>query len=238
MYSHRFLIPLACLGILPLQADEDDSPEKASVPRPDGVADPVTLDHFREILSNSPFRRLMSFSDDLSLTGVAKLPGGTVVTVYDRRARETYTVAAKENAQGWRLVDVSGGRELDDVQATIHVGRQEVTLRFDERRLSPEAIRRSRPRRVKPATRPEEPSVEQWLAELDPNLLKNYDQLDEKYQDRFRYAFEDYLETYPTASSELRMITARENLEAAQSQQDDERDQETSTLQTLEVGQP
>jgi hypothetical protein len=217
------------------QAEAND--QEAS-PLPEGVVEPLTLEEFQDLLSNSPFRRLMSFSDDLILTGVARLSEGTVVTVYDRRARETYSVSARENAQGWRLIDVSGGRELDDVQARILVGKQELTLRFDQRRLTPESIRRYQPRRVTPAKAPEQPSVEQWLARLDPKLLRNYDNLDDSYKERFRYSFEDYLEEYPRASSELRTITARENLEAVLEQQEKERDTLSEDLESLEVGDP
>lgn len=242
-------VPLACAMVLfavspgPFaqekaaeSAESDAEAEVAS--RPDGVEAPLTLDHFQDLLSNSPFRRLMSFSEDLALTGVARLPAGTVVTVYDRRAEETYSVAARENAQGWRLVDVAGGRELNDVEATILVGKQEVSLRFDPRRLKPESIRRYQPRTVKPAKRPEQPSVEQWLARLDPNLLRNYDTLDESYRDRFRYSFEDYIEEYPNASSELRTLTARENLEVILEQQEKDRLVTSSNLEELEVGDP
>ncbi len=238
----RLKLPLfLSLGILITAGAEEETEEpegEAAVKLPDGVEAPLTLDHFQDLLSNSPFRRLMSFSEDLVLTGVARLPAGTVVTVYDRRAQETYSVSARENAQGWRLVDVFGGRELDDVEAKILVGKQEVTLRFDQRRLTPESIRRMQPRTVKPAKSPEKPSVEQWLARLDPELLRNYDSLDETFRDRFRYAFEDYLDEYPNASTELRTLTARENLETIQEQQEQERQITPSNLETLEVGSP
>ncbi len=210
--------------------------EEVAMKLPEGVSEPLSLDQFQDLLSNSPFRRLMSFSDDLILTGVATLETGTVVTVFDRRAEETYSVSGEENAQGWRLVDVSGGRELEDVEARILVGKQEVTLGFDERRLTPETIRRYQPRRVTPAKTPEEPSIEQWLARLDPNLLREYDHLDDSYKDRFRYSFEDYLEEYPRASSELRTITARENLETVLEQQEKERETLAESLEGLEVG--
>lgn len=218
-----------------LHAQETEDTEPAL---PDGVEESLTLDQFQDLLSNSPFRRLMSFSEDLVLTGVAKLPEGTVVTVYNQRARETYSVSASENVQGWRLVDVTGGDELDDVEALILVGKQEVRLRFDPRRLSPESIRRYRSRRVRPGGSPEKPSVEQWLAKLDTDLLKSYDELDDTYKDRFRYGFESYLETYPNASSELRTMTARERLETVQEQQEQERQATANPIETLEVGTP
>ena len=170
------------------------------------------------------------------MTGVAKLPSGTVVTVYNRRAQETYSVDAQENAQGWRLLEVLGGRELDDVQARILVGKQEVMLRFDPRRMSPESIRRSQPRTVKPGKVPEKASVEQWLARLEPDLLKTYDQLGETPKESFRRAFEIYLEEYPNASSELRAINARENLRALQEQEERERQAAPKNLENLNVG--
>ena len=85
---------------------------------------------------------------------------------------------------------------------------------------------------------PEKPSVEQWLAQLDTNLLKNYDQLDDTYKNRFRYSFESYLESFPNASSELRTLTARERLDAVQEQQTIERQATTKPLETLDVGSP
>ncbi len=212
--------------------------KEAPAPLPDGVGEALGLEQFQDLLSNSPFRRLMSFSEDLVLTGVAKLPEGTVVTVYDQRAKETYSVSANENVQGWRLIDVTGGDELDDVEARILIGKQEVMLRFDQRRLTPESIRRGRSRRVKPGQSPEKPSVEQWLAQLDTTLLKNYGELDDTYKDRFRYSFETYLEAYPNASSELRTLTARERLDAVQEQQTIERQAATKPLETLDVGSP
>ncbi len=237
MMTARFLSSILITATLSGASTAQEPGEDAPA-LPDGVGEPLSLDQFQDLLSNSPFRRLMSFSEDLVLTGVAKLPEGTVVTVYDQRAKETYSVSGKENVQGWRLVDVSGGDELEDVEARILIGKQEVMLRFDQRRLTPETIRRDRPRRVKPGQSPEKPSVEQWLATLDPNLLKNYDELDETYKDRFRYSFESYLEAYPHASSELRTLTARERLEAVQEQQTQDREATAKPLESLDVGSP
>ena len=164
----------------------------------------------------------MSLSEDLILTGVAKFPSGAVVTVFNRRSRETYSVSAKENEQGWRLVNMQGGRSLEDIRATILVGKQEVTIRFDPNRLSPEAIRRSMPSRVKPGRKPQDPSVEQWLAKLDPNLLRRYDELVDERKRRFRFHFEGYLDEYPSASSELRTDFARTTMQAFEQQQTEE----------------
>jgi hypothetical protein len=224
------IVLLVCAMAMPLHAED------APLPRPDGVGEPLALNQFQDLLSNSPFRRLMSFSEDLVLTGVAKLPSGTVVTVYNRRAEETYSVDAQENAQGWRLLEVTGGRELEDVVARIQVGKQEVTLRFDPRRIRPESIRRIQPRTVKPGKAPEKASVVQWLARLEPDLLKTYDQLGEVPKENFRYTFESYLEEYPNASSELRVITARENLQTLKEQEERERQASPNNLEKLNVG--
>ncbi len=226
----------AFLGITVLASAQEPASEEQILP--DGVASPLTLDQFQELLSNSPFRRLMSLSEDLVISGVAKFPSGTVVSVFNRRSRETYTVSAKENAQGWRLVDVIGGRNLEDIQATIQVGKQEVIIKFDPRRLSPESIRKSRPRRVKPGRSPEKPNVEQWLARLDPDLLRAYDELEDDRKNRFRYQFQGYLEEYPNASSELRKDFARGNLQAFEQQQTKELQATPGSLQNLDVGKP
>jgi len=227
---------MSFLGLAQEQPTTQQTGKEISLP--DGVAPPQTLDQFQELLTNSPFRRLMSLSEDLAISGVAKVPSGTIVTVFNRRSRETYTVSATENAQGWRLVDVVGGRTLEDIQATILVGKQEVTIKFNPRNLTPESIRRSRPRSVKPGRQPEKPSVEQWLARLDPMLLKVYDTLADERKTRFRYQFEVYLEEYPNASSELREVFARDNLGIFDQQQSKELEAIPGSLKSLEVGTP
>lgn len=206
--------------------------------RPDGVPVDPTLEDFQDLLSNSPFRRLMSLSDDLLLTGVAKLRQGLVVTVQNRRTNETITVSKEPNPQGWRLVGVTSGAEISDIQATIQVGKQEITLRFDKERSSPERIRYSRRRTFRPASEPEKPSVEQWLARLEPDLLGNLDELIEPKKEQFRYDFKAYLEMYPDSSSELRADFAKKRLSELVKENEQERQVQGKQVEDLTSSEP
>lgn len=207
--------------------------------RPEGVASAVALDHFQELLGNSPFRRLLSLSDNLVLSGVGKLPSGTVVTVMNRDTNETYTVSAEENAQGWKLLEVIGGRSLEEVEAKISVGKETVTIRFDRRRLRPENMRRGGDQ-AKPAQAPEKPSVEQWLARLNPVFLKTFDDLPDPRKEQFRSVFANYLDEYPEASSELRRDFARSALDGIKQKAASEQaeQQKQLNLQELKVQEP
>ena len=62
---------------------------------------PVSAAHFTELIERPPFRRYLSLSEALVLSGVARLPDGPVVTVWNRTTGETFVVTAMPNPQGW-----------------------------------------------------------------------------------------------------------------------------------------
>ena len=47
----------------------------------------VTAENYPDLLERPPFRRVLTLSQSLVLSGVAKLPGGKVVTVWIARMR-------------------------------------------------------------------------------------------------------------------------------------------------------
>jgi peptidoglycan/LPS O-acetylase OafA/YrhL len=106
---------------------------------------PLTADHFRELKEKSPFTRALNLEEKLRLTGVANVDGKPVATVLDRETKKTYVITEVPNPQGWKLVDVasSNGAALSGVSASISIGGEVVTVRYDERQLSPQLERSS-----------------------------------------------------------------------------------------------
>ncbi|MCB1241516.1 MAG: hypothetical protein R3F31_04780 [Verrucomicrobiales bacterium] len=111
-------------------ADLDDFP---------GAPHPLNKDSFGALLSHSPFLRSLNLSDSLLLTGIARIGGEIYVTLLDRETKESYTVSGSANAQGWRLVGITGDEaDLKSVTAEIAIaGGGICSVRFDERQLKP-----------------------------------------------------------------------------------------------------
>lgn len=197
------------LGIAPAQEDAD-------------LPSPVTPDRFQHLLDKPPFRRVLSLSESLVLSGVAKLPNGHMVTVLNKDTRETFTVSKRPNAQGWRLISVTAGENLRNVEAKISTGAQELALRFDPNQLQPEIIRKQR-RRLKPGAKAQGTAAQEEMKKLPGDVLKGFDTLPPEGQESFRKAFLAYTRAYPEASvreradfSRRRMDTVREEVDQAQ----------------------
>ncbi|MFK5923341.1 MAG: hypothetical protein QM496_14280 [Verrucomicrobiota bacterium] len=98
----------------------------------------VEKKNFSELMKNSPFTRSLDLSDSLILTGVAKVDGKTVATLINKETKETYVISEHPNAQGWKMVGINEGEDLEKVTAKIALsGGEVVTVRFDESRLKP-----------------------------------------------------------------------------------------------------
>lgn len=118
-----------------LHAGEPASVQSAN---PDELPQPVAEKDFSELMKNSPFTRSLDLSDSLILTGVAKMEGKPVATLLNKESKETYVISEKPNAQGWRMVGISEGGDLESVTAKIALsGGEVVTVRFDEAQLKP-----------------------------------------------------------------------------------------------------
>jgi len=102
------------------------------------IPQPVAEKDFSELMKNSPFTRSLDLSDSLILTGVAKMEGKPVATLLNKESKETYVISEKPNAQGWKMVGISEGADLESVTAKIALsGGEVVTVRFDESQLKP-----------------------------------------------------------------------------------------------------
>jgi hypothetical protein len=172
----------------------------------------VSAANYPDLLARPPFRRVLALSESLVLSGVAALPTGKVVTVWDRATGRSFIVTATANAQGWKLLELTGGSDLRSVSATIAAGEQTLTLRFDPERLTPPKLDNT----SKPAPRTEGAVVvEALLRSLQPAAAKDFEGLPANAQETFRKAFSDYLATYPTASDTNRLAFVHRALEDA-----------------------
>ena len=173
---------------------------------------PVDATHYPDLLQRPPFRRVLTLSESLVLSGVATLPTGKVVTVWDRASGRSFIVSAMPNPQGWKLLEVSDSTDLRSVTATIAAGDQKLTLRFDPERMTPPKLDNT----SKPAPRSENAVVvEALLRSLQPAAAKDFETLPADAQEKFRKAFSSFLATYPTASDARRLEFVHRALEEA-----------------------
>jgi len=174
------------------------------------IPSPVTPENYPDLLQRPPFRKVLALSESLVLSGVASLPSGRVVTVWDRTSGRSFLVSANANPQGWKLLEVTEGTDLRSIAATIAAGDQKITLRFDPERLTP-------PRLVNtstPAPRSEAAVViEALLRSLQPAVAKEFETLSPDVQEGFRKAFTNFLAAYPTASDAKRLDFVQRKLE-------------------------
>lgn len=174
----------------------------------------ITAENYPDLLERPPFRRVLTLSQSLVLSGVASLPSGKVVTVWDRASARSFIVSGTPNPQGWKLLSVTDSTDLRSVSATIAAGDQEITLRFDPDRLTPPKLDNT----STPAPRSEGAVVvEALLRSLQPAAAKDFEALPPKEQESFRKSFSKFLATYPTASDTKRLEFVQRALEEVRS---------------------
>jgi hypothetical protein len=163
---------------------------------------PVTAVNYPSLMERQPFRQVLSLSQSLVLSGVASLPQGKVVTVWDRASGRSFVVSSAPNPQGWKLESLTESTDLRSVTATIAAGDAKLTVRFDPERLTPPTLDNT----SKPAPRTEAAIVvEAMLRSLDPASAKEFESLPAAGQETFRKSFSDFLSSYPTASDAKRL---------------------------------
>src|SRR6185436_3284298 len=86
--------------------DEAATDDALPVPFDTGVAD--------QLLTHSPFTRIVNLEDTLQLTGVAYVDGKPVATFVNRATKEHLTVSEEPNPQGWRITEAVPGAEPED----------------------------------------------------------------------------------------------------------------------------
>ncbi len=173
---------------------------------------PVTAADFSQLLEHPPFRRSLSLSESMVLSGVAVLPDGPMVTLWNRSTGESFVVGNNPNAQGWKLLELSQSSDLRSVTAVISAAGQELTIRFDPERLTPPKLDNT----SRPGSRPEgQIVVEALLRSLDPEAAKSFEALPPAGQEIFRKSFAEFLETYPASADGDRRTFVQKSLAEA-----------------------
>ncbi len=97
----------------------------------------IAASHFSALKSSSPFTRSLSVSDSLVLTGVANIDGKPVATLLDTKTSQSYILSDEPNENGWKMVSISPGTELDQLVASISIdGGEVVRVRYDREGIS------------------------------------------------------------------------------------------------------
>jgi hypothetical protein len=140
------------------------------------------------------------------------LPGGAMVTVWNRTTGESFMVTSTPNPQGWKLVALSESTDLKSVTATIAAADEQITLRFDPERLTPPKL----DNQSKPARRNESAIViEALLRALDPAGARAFESLSGEAQEKFRKSFSEFLAAYPQSSDDKRIAFITRSLSDA-----------------------
>ncbi|MBN8418291.1 MAG: hypothetical protein J0L73_05200 [Verrucomicrobia bacterium] len=105
-------------------ADQDDG----------AIPQPVNMEAFDALLTNSPFTRSLGVSDSLILTGVAHFEKDVYATLLDTKTFESHVVSRIPNHQGWQLVGVGGhSAEIQTWSAKIQVpGGEVISVRYQK----------------------------------------------------------------------------------------------------------
>ena len=207
--------PIAAVSLCGAIA-QDTKQSESDLPKP------LDTEIFKTLKDAPPFRRVLSLSDSLVLTGVAKVSTNTVVTVLNTATNESFVVGNEPNAQGWSLVSVEGKGNLRNVVATVDVGNQQVAIRFDPQRLQPELIRRNRRLATKPGQKPDGEPVQELMKHLDQELLSLFETLNPTKQEEFRQSLADYADAYPDSPDELRASFVRRKLRELRSEAEED----------------
>lgn len=196
------------------------------------IPQPVSAANYSDLLQRPPFRRVLTLSESLVLSGVATLPAGKVVTVWDRASARSFVVTAAPNPQGWKLIELTEGTDLRNVTATIAAGDQRITLRFDPERLIPPRLDNT----SKPAPRNEGAVVvEALLRSLQPAVAKDFEALPADAQESFRKAFTNFLAAYPSASDGKRLAFVQRALEDARELKDQKESRDSKPVTASET---
>ncbi|MEM9017997.1 MAG: hypothetical protein AAGC68_13365, partial [Verrucomicrobiota bacterium] len=131
----RPIANIALISLLTLSASPSSAQDSAGR---FGLPTPIADSQFDSLRHQSPFTRILDFSEAIQLTGIAVINGEQVATIRDHRNNESIVISSRPNDKGWKMVGVESSQDLDKVIATIAVNGDElVSVQFDESQLQP-----------------------------------------------------------------------------------------------------
>ncbi|MDB6119447.1 MAG: hypothetical protein JWO08_3228 [Verrucomicrobiaceae bacterium] len=138
MKVHFAVFLALSLGVCCLSAivrAEDMPPPAVPAFDPD-LPQPFDASAILPMLKNPPFNRVVDYTDNLLLTGVAYLDGKPMATLLDRNTNKRYVVSEVPNEQGWRLAEANVSNELHGTEIKLQVGVETVTIRYSDSQLN------------------------------------------------------------------------------------------------------
>jgi hypothetical protein len=112
---------------------DDDLP----APFDAGVAD--------QLLTHSPFNRIVNPEDTLQLTGIAYVEGKPVATFLNKETKERVTVSEVPNPQGWKITEAIPGNDPQTTEVHVMIGGEDITMHYGDSQLTPGATKKGAP---------------------------------------------------------------------------------------------
>jgi|GEM_PF-5575848 len=194
LFALMLLLPLAAFGQVrqpdPKETEAEtpagSASQAAETAAPAGAAEdapaedsgtiakpPPGPDRYRHLWANSPFLRPLNAAESYVLTGVARFDGKPMVTMVNTATGERISLTTEANPLGWKLLDVQNDPNPRNISARVVINGEEVSIRFNERQLAPDALLKATDglRRPLPFSTPRAPG-----SILRERLPKNADQ--------------------------------------------------------------
>jgi hypothetical protein len=109
--------------------DQPVADEALPAPFDAGVAD--------QLLTHSPFSRIVNLEDTLQLTGIAYVDGKPVATFLNKATNERVTVSEEPNPQGWKITEATPGNDPQYTEVHVMIGGEEITMHYGDSQLTP-----------------------------------------------------------------------------------------------------
>lgn len=135
------LLRISALLILATWLRAEDIPSSADADLPQQL-DSSMAD---QLLTHSPFTRIVNLEDTLQLTGVAYVDGRPVATFLNKATKEHITVSEEPNAQGWKITEATPGVVPEDTEVHVMIGSEEITMRYGDAQITPGTTKNGNP---------------------------------------------------------------------------------------------
>jgi hypothetical protein len=134
------LFRLGAILLLAASLNAQDQPlidDALPAPFDAGVAD--------QLLTHSPFNRIVNPEDTLQLTGIAYVDGKPVATFLNKETKERVTVSEEPNTQGWKITEATPGFDPQNTEVHVMIGGEEITMHYGDSQLTPGASKKGVP---------------------------------------------------------------------------------------------
>lgn len=128
------MVGLCGLGLVTAHGMERPVEQLRATDDDGALPQPLKVDAFQQLLTNSPFNRSVGISDSLILTGVVRVGNEVFATLLDTKTMVSQMVSRNPNGEGWLLMEVRGDlTKIKTCTARIQIGTGEVvSIRYQE----------------------------------------------------------------------------------------------------------